>query len=121
MEYKASVNKLTQPLVKYLVDNADKLRVSVETLENGCTIVDAGIKVPGGLEAGRIIAEICLGAWAQSLLITVLILITGRCQSMFIPEIRYWVAWAVNMRAGACHMRNITRWVQALHGQWPPS
>ena len=61
MEYKASVNKLTQPLVKHLIDNADKLRLDVQTLENGCTIVDAGINVPGGLEAGRIIAEICLG------------------------------------------------------------
>jgi len=61
MEYKASVNKLTQPLVKHLIDNADKLRLGVETLENGSTIIDAGIKVPGGLEAGRIIAEICLG------------------------------------------------------------
>jgi methenyltetrahydromethanopterin cyclohydrolase len=61
MEYKASVNKLTQPLVKQLIDNADKLRISIQTLENGCTIIDAGIKVPGGLEAGRIIAEICLG------------------------------------------------------------
>ena len=61
MEYKASVNKLTQPLVKHLIDNADKLRVRIETLENGCTIIDAGIKAPGGLEAGRIIAEICLG------------------------------------------------------------
>ena len=53
MEYKASVNKLTQPLVKHLIDNADKLRVNVEVLANGCTIIDAGIKVPGGLEAGR--------------------------------------------------------------------
>ncbi len=61
MEYKASVNKLTQPLVKYLIDNADKLRLGVDVLENGCTIIDAGIKVPGGLEAGRIMAEICLG------------------------------------------------------------
>ena len=61
MEYKASVNKLTQPLVKYLIDNADKLRLKIDVLENGCTIIDAGIKVPGGLEAGRIIAEICMG------------------------------------------------------------
>ena len=61
MEYKASVNKLTQPLVKHLLDNADKLRLGIQILENGCTIIDAGIKVPGGLEAGRIIAEICLG------------------------------------------------------------
>lgn len=61
MEFQASVNKLTQPLVRQLIENADKLRVGVETLDNGCTIVDAGINVPGGLEAGRIIAEICLG------------------------------------------------------------
>ncbi|MDO9163457.1 MAG: methenyltetrahydromethanopterin cyclohydrolase [Methylococcaceae bacterium] len=61
MEYKASVNKLTQPLVQLLINNADKLRVGVERLANGCTVIDAGINVPGGLEAGRIIAEICLG------------------------------------------------------------
>ena len=57
----ASVNKLTQPLVQELIDNADKLRVGIEILENGCTVIDAGINYLGGLEAGRIIAEICLG------------------------------------------------------------
>jgi len=57
----ASVNKLTQPLVQQLIDNAAKLRVGVEILENGCTVIDAGIQQVGGLEAGRIIAEICLG------------------------------------------------------------
>jgi methenyltetrahydromethanopterin cyclohydrolase len=61
MQYSASVNKLTQPLVRHLIDHADKLRVGIEKLENGCTIIDAGINAPGGLEAGRIIAEICLG------------------------------------------------------------
>jgi len=61
MQYSASVNKLTQPLVQELIDNADKLRLGVQTLENGCTIIDAGIDVPGGLEAGRIITEICMG------------------------------------------------------------
>jgi len=61
MEYSASVNKLTQPLVKILLDNAAALRIGVEQLKNGCTIIDAGINHPGGLEAGRIIAEICMG------------------------------------------------------------
>jgi len=61
MQYSASVNKLTQPLVQELIDNADKLRLGIETLENGCTIIDAGINNPGGLEAGRIITEICMG------------------------------------------------------------
>ncbi|TXL14112.1 methenyltetrahydromethanopterin cyclohydrolase [Methylococcaceae bacterium HT4] len=61
MEYTASVNKLTGPLVQELIDNADKLRLDIQTLDNGCTIIDAGINVPGGIEAGRIITEICLG------------------------------------------------------------
>jgi methenyltetrahydromethanopterin cyclohydrolase len=61
MQYTASVNKLTQPLVKNLIENADKLRLDVQELDNGCTIVDAGINVPGGIEAGRLITEICLG------------------------------------------------------------
>lgn len=61
MQYTASVNKLTQPLVQELIDNADKLRLDIQTMDNGCTLIDAGINVPGGLEAGRIITEICLG------------------------------------------------------------
>ena len=56
-----SINALTNPLVKSLLDNAKNLRLGVERLANGCTIVDAGIKDLGGLEAGRLIAEICMG------------------------------------------------------------
>ena len=60
-----SVNELTAPLVESLVDDADILRVAVSTLENGARIIDAGINVPGGLEAGRQIAEICMGGLGQ--------------------------------------------------------
>lgn len=56
-----SVNRLTNPLVQHLLENADNLRLGVEKLANGCTIIDAGIKHAGGLEAGRLIAEICMG------------------------------------------------------------
>lgn len=56
-----SVNRLTNPLVAYLIAHAQELRVGVEKLSNGTTIVDAGIKHSGGLEAGRLIAEICMG------------------------------------------------------------
>ncbi len=61
MQYSASVNKLSQPLVQELINNADKLRLGIQTQTNGCKIIDAGIDAPGGLEAGRIITEICLG------------------------------------------------------------
>jgi methenyltetrahydromethanopterin cyclohydrolase len=56
-----SVNAMVAPLVAALVEDADRLRLGVQRLENGCLLVDAGIAAPGGLEAGRRIAEICLG------------------------------------------------------------
>ncbi len=55
------VNALAAPLVQSLVDDAAALRLSVFKLANGTNIIDAGIDVWGGLEAGRRIAEICLG------------------------------------------------------------
>jgi len=61
MEFKASVNKLAQPLVQDMRDNDDKYRMHLQTLDNGCTIIDHGINAPGGLEAGRTTTEICLG------------------------------------------------------------
>ena len=56
-----SVNQLANPLVKSLLDNAKSLRLGADRLANGCTIVDAGINNAGGVEAGRLIAEICMG------------------------------------------------------------
>ncbi|MEO6024735.1 MAG: methenyltetrahydromethanopterin cyclohydrolase [Burkholderiales bacterium] len=56
-----SVNGLTQPLVEELKNQADALRLRIETLSNGTTLIDAGIHAIGGLEAGRRIAEICMG------------------------------------------------------------
>jgi methenyltetrahydromethanopterin cyclohydrolase len=58
---RASVNALAAPLVTQLVAAADALRLRVTASEGGASLVDAGIGVPGGLEAGRRIAEICMG------------------------------------------------------------
>jgi methenyltetrahydromethanopterin cyclohydrolase len=55
------VNALTNPLVEQLLSNAKELRLGVERSVNGATIIDAGIDYDGGLEAGRLIAEICMG------------------------------------------------------------
>ena len=56
-----SVNAACQPLVEYLVTNAQALQVDISTLSNGARIIDAGINCNGGLEAGRLIGEICMG------------------------------------------------------------
>lgn len=56
-----SVNAACQPLVENLVENAQALQLEVSALSNGTRIIDAGIKCVGGLEAGRLIGEICMG------------------------------------------------------------
>ncbi|MFK8252184.1 methenyltetrahydromethanopterin cyclohydrolase [Ancylobacter terrae] len=56
-----SVSALARPLVDALVADAPLLRLGVTRSPCGARIVDAGIEVRGGVEAGRRIAEICLG------------------------------------------------------------
>ncbi|MFC7400488.1 methenyltetrahydromethanopterin cyclohydrolase [Chelatococcus sp. GCM10030263] len=56
-----SVNTLAAPLVERLAAEAAALRLAVTTGPGGARIIDAGARVPGSLEAGRRIAEICLG------------------------------------------------------------
>jgi methenyltetrahydromethanopterin cyclohydrolase len=60
-----SVNRLSAPLVTALVKDAEALRLEVTRDPAGSTLIDAGIKVHGGIEAGRRIAEICLGGLGQ--------------------------------------------------------
>lgn len=38
-----------------------ELRIDVHTLHCGARVLDAGIHVPGGLGAGRLLAELCMG------------------------------------------------------------
>jgi methenyltetrahydromethanopterin cyclohydrolase len=42
-------------------ERATELRIGVRTLGRGGRILDAGIDVPGGLAAGRLLAELCMG------------------------------------------------------------
>lgn len=55
------VNALSAPLLAALLRQHEELGIDCRTLANGCRLVDAGIEVRGSLEAGRRIAEICLG------------------------------------------------------------
>jgi methenyltetrahydromethanopterin cyclohydrolase len=66
----ASVNQLTLPLVEEMIRQRDALRVSMNVLPSGARVVDAGIAVPGGLEAGRLVAEICMGGLGKVDLVT---------------------------------------------------
>jgi methenyltetrahydromethanopterin cyclohydrolase len=56
-----SVNRQVWPRVKSLIENAEALRLGVSRTHQNAQIVDAGIAHRGGLEAGRLIAEITMG------------------------------------------------------------
>lgn len=61
-----SVNQLSAPLLKQLLQQANALQIGVSVHETGCTIVDAGIQHAGCAEAGRLIAEICMGGLGEA-------------------------------------------------------
>lgn len=65
-----SINAYAQLLVEQLVVDAEALRINVTRMENGVQLIDAGIDVHGGLEAGRRVAEICMGGLGAVSLIT---------------------------------------------------
>src|SRR5574337_1716628 len=48
-----------------MADQASALGISVSTLKNGARLVDFGVKAPGGLLAGKGLAEICLGGLGE--------------------------------------------------------
>jgi methenyltetrahydromethanopterin cyclohydrolase len=43
------------------VEHATEWRLAVSTLASGARVIDAGVNVPGGFAAGRMLAEICMG------------------------------------------------------------
>ena len=61
MNTNLSVSNLAKKLVKKLIDNSKKLNVLVKKGPLNCTIIDAGIKIKGSEQAGKLIAEICMG------------------------------------------------------------
>ncbi|NOT15524.1 MAG: methenyltetrahydromethanopterin cyclohydrolase [Methylotenera sp.] len=60
-----SVNQLAQSLVAQLIAQTSALQIGVMQHETGCTIIDAGIEYAGSKEAGRVIAEICMGGLGE--------------------------------------------------------
>src|SRR5262249_16848205 len=53
-----------QRLTDYLAANAASFRVSVQQTRLGARLIDCGVHVPGGMQAGLILARICLAGQA---------------------------------------------------------
>lgn len=59
-----SLNARAARLCRELVEKAQEFRIAAADVQ-GTTVIDCGIETPGGLEAGRRLAEICMGGLAQ--------------------------------------------------------
>jgi methenyltetrahydromethanopterin cyclohydrolase len=55
------MNELASDIVEGMVDQADLLRIRTHRLPGGARVVDAGVEVDGGIEAGLALSEICMG------------------------------------------------------------
>ncbi len=55
------MNERAWALAEQCIARAQELRIGVHTLPSGARVIDAGIDVPGGLAAGAVLAELCMG------------------------------------------------------------
>ena len=55
-----NLNQRAAALCDALAGESEALRIGVSRSDCGTRLIDCGIEVPGGLEAGRRLAEICL-------------------------------------------------------------
>jgi len=60
-----SVNKRAAAIVQQMLDDCEALGLRSRRLKNGSTVLDAGIDVPGSMEAGRLFARVSMGALGQ--------------------------------------------------------
>ncbi len=56
-----SVNEISMGIVEEMLDYTEELKIEAIELDNGSTVIDCGINVEGGYEAGVMFTEICLG------------------------------------------------------------
>ena len=55
------MNEAASEIADRMADHADQLRVRAHRLAGGARVIDAGVQVDGGLDAGLALAEICMG------------------------------------------------------------
>jgi len=101
-----SVNHYALPLVQRMIEEAEALEVAVSRLDNGTTVIDAGIQVPGSLEAGRLFAEVCLGG-------------LGTVEFCQLPFVEFWlpgVTVTVRQPVVACMAAQYAGWAVKAEG-----
>jgi methenyltetrahydromethanopterin cyclohydrolase len=67
------MNDRAWALADACVERADELRIAVHRLDSGARVIDAGVRTAGGLGAGRLLAQLCMGGLGHAELTTLTI------------------------------------------------
>lgn len=60
-----TLNERAQRLADHMASTAASLRIAIHTTRTGGRVIDCGIQVPGGLQAGLALARVCLAGQAE--------------------------------------------------------
>lgn len=67
------MNEVAAEIADGMADQAEQLRIRTHRLPGGARVIDAGVQVEGGLEAGLALSEICMGGLGNISITPVLI------------------------------------------------
>src|SRR3989442_10763976 len=93
------LNERAAAIADAMVTDAAVLGVVGSTLENRARLIDCGIEAPGGLEAGRLLAEICLGGAGRGSFTS------GRFDGLPLPRLHVWADHPAISRPGLQYAR----------------
>ncbi|BDH79236.1 MAG TPA: methenyltetrahydromethanopterin cyclohydrolase [Methanothermobacter sp.] len=60
-----SVNLKAKKILDEMISKADDLKIKVQRLDNGSTVLDCGVNVEGSIKAGELYTKVCLGGLAD--------------------------------------------------------
>ncbi|MBC7100033.1 MAG: methenyltetrahydromethanopterin cyclohydrolase [Methanobacteriales archaeon] len=60
-----SVNLRAKKIVDEMISKADDLKIKIQRLDNGSTVLDCGVNVEGSIKAGELYTKVCLGGLAS--------------------------------------------------------
>ena len=59
------VNLRAKKIVDEMISKADDLKIKIQRLDNGSTVLDCGVNVEGSIKAGELYTKVCLGGLAS--------------------------------------------------------
>ncbi len=100
------LNQNAAVICEKMIDEADRLRIAMHRDESGARVIDCGVHTRGGLEAGKLLAEVCMGGLGE------VGFVAGTSESWRVPG----VTVRTDHPVAACMASQYAGWRIALEG-----